>query len=74
MVWPLVQFSTFLSHRSRDFWGNYILVCVCVFILSYCVFYSILEGLMLQACCGSVRLRGPEGDPRPGEPGGKRFH
>ena len=37
-------------------------------------FYSILEGLMLQARCGSARLPGPEGDPRPGEPGGKRFH
>nr|XP_014332146.1 PREDICTED: hematopoietically-expressed homeobox protein HHEX [Bos mutus] len=32
------------------------------------------SGMMLQAWCGSVRLLGPEGDPRPGEPGGKRFH
>lgn len=73
MVWPLTQFSTFLSHRSRDFRGNYILVFFFFFFKLLC-FYSILKGMMLQAWCGSVRLLGPEGDPRPGEPGGKRFH
>lgn len=54
------------------FGGDYILVLF--FFLSYCVFDSILEGLMAQAWCGSVCLLGRRGTLSQAGPGGKRFH
>ena len=57
MVWPLAQFSTFLSHRSRDFRGNYILVVffffklLCFFIPSSKV-WCCRPGVALFACWG----------------------